>query len=177
MMHGFWILAKVTCPAASSPFLSCSWNRQPSSLWIAFAMAVCCQQLSFSGNGLVLDSCLPTDTWVCWHPDLSSGDRATACPWQLRANTASVLCGQRRCQGARPSVPGQPSGFMRTLSHPRKHPSTGFLFAMMCFCVPAPVTCSELNCVHSLFAGSVPETVISALGEDPERQEREAGKT
>lgn len=37
--------------------------------------------------------------------------------------------------------------------------------------------CRELDCTHSLFAGSVLETGISVLGGDPERQERESGKT
>lgn len=52
------------------------------------------------------------------------------------------LCRHSKCALWAEEVPGWPSGFMRTWSHPRKHLRLAFLFAMVCFCVPALMTVS-----------------------------------
>lgn len=168
MMNGFCILAKVTCPAASSAFLSCFWNRQPNSLWFAFAV--------FSGNGLVLDCCFQ----ILWCAGiLTPLVRTEPLPAHSDSVQTQQLCSVGRGGAGGPSPLYQGSSVVSwgVWAIPGSI-SVWFLFLRWCAFVFASTSdCVVSSIVLSLFAGSVLETVTSALGGDPERQERKAGKT
>lgn len=126
--------SRITCPAAPSPFLSCSWESQWSSPRVALAVAVCCQQLSFL---VTVWFWTVSHSWILW---CSAAALTSRCP-----STAAprVLCKQstcglpaERCQVAQPFVLGEPGGFTRTLSclgKAAERASLNFLLAMIVF--------------------------------------------